>query len=268
MRRIILLLVIALIPAAAGMQISAEIKSLIDGYPEYVNYSMVLNDSPQEFKLSWVNSGSVGCLTRIRTDVLKDGELVYTSWSEELPVEAGDYRAFTSYWQPNESGNYTGEVKVYYCMLIYNGPELNFTALISNRTGLNPFSVTVGNDAENIRLKVTSNRDLSQVVVIPVDYPLGWVFESAAFNLSKNEAKTVDVRYASGIWKPESVKMLVTTPDGAYKAAVNYKLQENKGYDIKTLAICGLAFLVIMLAASIVFLHRKYSKISQVSGEK
>ena len=255
-----ILLLVLLASSAVAIQIRTEINGVIEGQIEYVDYRNAVYDSPQEFKVALVNTGSVGCLARVRVDVMNGDKLVYSAWSRELPVESGSSELFTSYWQPNESGNYTGDVRIYQCNMIYDGPELNFSAVISNKTAANPFEVKVNNNGDKIMVTVKSNVDLDGVAIIPEDYPLGWIVESSEVNLKKGEERTAEIRYSPGIWKPGDVKLLLSTSDGAYKASSTYRIREGSPYDVKDMLIFALGLACILLAAALVYTHYRRVK--------
>jgi len=261
---LVYLMLAAMISSAYALQVKTEIVGLVGGYMDYVDYDTNVKDGPQEFTINWINTGSVGCRMRFRFDITNANKSIDSAWSNELPIDAGASGLFHAYWKPNESGAYTARIRIYQCRTIKDGPEFNFTAVVSGAGGENPFNISVDNDMESIKLKVRSGRDFEKLIVVPEGYPIGWVVESADLNLTKDEEKTVVLGYFPEIWKPADVSFLVTTPDGAYSQRLTYKLQDRSGgYDIKTVALYALSLLCLMLVMALVFLHQKYRKISQ-----
>jgi hypothetical protein len=141
-----------------------------------------LNNGPvQEFVLRLENTGSVNCLARPRLDIYTSGEgdltdLAYTAWGSEEALMAGASREWRLY-SALPQGSYSAVLRTHYCNEIFKLGTLNFSAL-----GLDPDKsltidvLTVGENAMDLSVSGLDGK----VVVIPEDYPSGWIFEAAA----------------------------------------------------------------------------------------
>lgn len=267
MRFISFLLLVCLASSAAALRINTEIKGVVTGYIDYLDYEN-FTSGPQEFVVNYVNSGSVGCRVRFEFDIMRGNATVYTAWTKESPLDAGGADVFRSFFLPRESGDYTAKVRIHSCNMVEDGPEFNFTAYAPAGKSLNPFNFTVDNDMEFVRIKVESEMDFEKVVVIPENYPIGWIVEPVVFNVTGGGVREVFVRYRPQIWHPERMSFVVVSGDGLYRGAFNYSLRENRGFDVEKVIVYMLIFVCLVLAAAIVFREDAQPKISQKRRKK
>jgi hypothetical protein len=270
MRRAALCLIVLYSVSAGAMPLDVNVPETIRGVSQYASYGKEVSAQPQRFLLDWENQGSVSCRVRMRIDFLEEDVKVYTGWSAEKPIEPGDHGEFVVYFYPNMSGNYTARIFAYHCNTIEELKNASFSAYVprseANLTGnasnasarkanatapAAPFEIKTSNTNENVEFRVKSKTTLSELVIIPVKYPLGWIMESGkAGEIKAGEERSIDAPYVPSVWKPVEVVYEVSTLDGKYHQTVSVKLSEQKnGYSMEQVAIGLLIIAVLFLAA-------------------
>jgi len=244
----------------AAIIVRVYVRGIIDGNLAYIKFDKILNNTPLDLTIDWENQGSVGCRVRFRADFYHEAyskkEPVYIAWSKELPLEPGDHAPFEILFYPKNSGNYSAKIFVYYCNLIKEVKEINFTAYtkfekkekmikefknesFENLTSKNkttlpkkylPFEVIETKNTENyVEFKIKAKENLSNLAIIPVEYPLGWIFESKKVErFDKGEERYIRVGYVPSIFKERRIGFDLVTLDGKYHVVEYVNLKKKK----------------------------------------
>jgi hypothetical protein len=203
---------------ALSIKVNVNVKGEIGGYIEYMDYEKIVNGTIQNFFITWYNSESVGCTIRIRIDI-NDGNKTYTIWSDKKPVEPGDHRDFELFWIPQHTGNYSWNVLIYACNEIFSGPNGTFEVISLSSPKKTIIIKSAKSTAEGIEIKIKAESYAKDVVIIPTNFPLGWVVEHAKINeMKKGEERTVLVKYEPATPKNERVYFKAITMDGKYES--------------------------------------------------
>jgi hypothetical protein len=227
MKRI--LIIILFLFLIAGTANAIEIK---------VNISEVLNVTAYSFSdltnnifkgtYELYNTGSLGYKARIRIDILKEEHTLFTGWSDEKALMAGEMKTFEVYWYTAELGNYSIRTRIYY------GNEIRDL----NETKIEIKNVIPAKDVfqiknfrtydKSIKFTLISNQSLSDVIIIPTNYPTSWIFEQKKINLEANRRKIVVLPY-DGLFYSRPVTIMIFTEDGRYATTKTFQMEKEVG---------------------------------------
>lgn len=164
------------------------------------------------FSIESYNTGSVGYEPRVRLDLYKDGDK-FTAWSGRGESMPGDRENFRLYFFDNDGGEYDARVRVYGANEIFEqwfkvdkpAVQTSSNFRIENARTYNEF----------VMFDLVSDRAASDVVVMPSDYPTGWVFEQKELGgMKPGQKKTVKIAYEPSIWREANVTITVASKDG------------------------------------------------------
>lgn len=231
---------------ASAINLFIEIEPIIKGITYFVNYSAVVNHTPQKIWTYWEDKGSVRCTNQLRIDIYNgtgkklhktaeetidslnkenQNKLIYTAWSKPVPFHPGANNNIITYWYPyNLSANVTAQFRLYSCNEIYKKPPFTFEVLNwtsfpdINKTQKLFDKISIKNKGEtHIEITLTSREDITNLLVLPEKYPRGWLFEYAKITeLKKGKETKVNIPYTAGIWRPATVTLAFVTEDGAH----------------------------------------------------
>jgi hypothetical protein len=169
---IMVLLLLAGQAVALDLEISVEEE--VQGHAAWFSLS---NGPAQIFNVRWENIGSVNCLSRPRIDFMRVmgngtlGDLAYTAWGPEDRVLTGASREWQLYSSLPE-GDYAAVLRVYHCNEIFEHEPYLFSAPGSepgDEVSINGIEV----HKDYLDVLVSGNAE----VVVPEDYPSGWIFQ-------------------------------------------------------------------------------------------
>ena len=247
-----ILFCILLLPGPVlALKIEVNVKGKIGGHIEYFEMEKKV-DSVQNFLVQWYNTESVSCVSRIEFKV--EGKNYSESvWSEAKDMLPGISDYFEGYWIPPQKGNYTVKIIVHHCHQVIESDPINFSVY-----SLPQPKKTIEIEAKNlpgrkIQIRLKSEKDLKNVVVIPSNYPIGWIFNGRKIENLKAGETTIELDYEPSVWREEPVSFQAISLDGSYASNKTILiLKEEKtfwemhGYNLFLLA-------VLLLILSIVF---------------
>lgn len=180
------------------------------------------------FKVSFgvYNTGSVGYKARARLDVFNGSKLIFTGWSEEKSFTPSTRKTFTLYWLPSKRGKFNAEIRIYYANEIKTVKKIKFE--VKNVTlPSDVFEIkNLKTFSDEIEFDLISKESLKDVLIIPSDYPLGWIFEQKKIDdLMENEEKEVSIKYEPSLWKSTTLTLNIITSDGEYFTSKSLKLE-------------------------------------------
>jgi hypothetical protein len=250
--KILFLVLLFLVPGVLALDIKLNIDEKIDGHMPWLN---VTSFPPQKFAMTWENTGSIACRSMARIDFFREDERVYTSWGPESLLRTGESASWELYSFLNESG-YNFTVTVYHC----NEPfQLGPYELSIQKPGQAADSIKIVNsdaNEESVNVYVMAEKDLENVVVIPADYPTGWIFESGRIeSIRRGETKVVTMNYRPTLWEGAAVTFVAATEDGSYAQTkpVILRRQETD--------YSGIFFAILSIAIVTIYLYCKKPKI-------
>jgi hypothetical protein len=187
----LIFLALSLFSIANSILIEVEIPKSLEG--NFTSFSYDSSKDILKFWFEFYNSGSTAYRTRIRLDVFNDSKIVFTGWSDEKVLMPGDRKNFEIYWYTNSTGNFSARVRAYF------GNEI-FERRISLEKK-NSFSPEDVFEIKNFRtyddfivFDIKAKRNAKDVVILPSDFPLGWIFEQKKIDfLKEGEERTVAI---------------------------------------------------------------------------
>ena len=225
MTRICLFLgfILSLTGLVNALTLVVNIDETNEGYITYIDYSEEVSNSFQKISVDWQNSGSVNCHIQMRTSIIKDGQIIYTAWSDMKKMYAGSYDVFDMYYYDhNISGDFMADLKIYVCDEIFDGPKINFTIAensIKNLTGKIANSrqlieTSVRSDDKKIAIDITPTQDIDRLLIFPKDIRPGWRIAAKEINdLKAGETRTVTIEYKKGIEDEARLQFLLASPE-------------------------------------------------------
>lgn len=265
-KKTLLVLIFLLISAcitteASAAKLSIEILPTIKGTTYFVNYSEIINHTPQKIWTYWEDKGSVGCTNRLRIDIYNEtteklkktntgfidplnttnqNKLIYTAWSKPIPFHPGANDNLITYWYPyNLSGNFTAQFRLYSCNEIYEKPPftfevINWTKFPDAAESQALFEkISIKNKDENrIEITLKPKKDTDNLLILPQKYPRGWLFEHAKIDkLKKGKEHVINLNYIPGIWYPTNVTFSFVTEDGAHYIKKDFRIEKVESVD-------------------------------------
>lgn len=235
--KILLLISISLmlIPLASAYSVKIDILESFEGEPVF--FMANISENLVEFTTEFYNKGSVPYKARARIDIFDNNSLIFSGWSKEKPLMTGNRDIFRIFWYSENAGNFTALLRVYFGNEIFTYDSINVTI---NKT-------SVAEDAIEISVSEMSYSDIKfnieskskETVLIPYEYPTGWMFEQA---ISDN--KEVIINYEPSLWLPRSVSVYAVSSDGKYYGKEKFMLDvEENPYD----AIIGIFALIFRI---------------------
>lgn len=265
MKKIFLfLLFILLIPLLVlSPRIEVNVKGKIGGNIEYFEMNETTN-SLQKFVVQWYNSESASCRSRLEFEIYKnsynESAYIKSVWSEERDMTPGMSNSFEAYWIPSEEGNYSVKIIVHHCHEIIESDVMNFSV-----ESLPNWEEVMSIEAENIpgrkiQVKLKSDKDLENIIIVPTGYPLGWIFNGERIEKIKaGETITKELDYEPSIWNEENINIQAVSLDGKYSSEkINFALKEEK-YFWDEYGYIVLFLITSLLFASVIINLRLFS---------
>lgn len=228
--KIIIVLFILLIPSlVVGPKIEVNVKGEIGGYVEYFEMEKSVK-SVQKFLLQWYNSESISCMSRMEFEIYDSENYITSVWSGGKEMLPGVSRHFDAYWLPQKEGNYSVNIVIHHCQDIIESDPINFS-VESVPTAEKILIIEAKNLPEKkIEVKIKSNRDLKNVIIIPSDYPPGWLFNGENIENVKGGEEIIKVLdYEPSVWSEERLNIQAFSFDGKYSSEkIDFFLKEEK----------------------------------------
>jgi len=188
--------------------------------------------SNEVFKVGFelMNSGSLDYRARVRLNIMDDTDLYYTGWSEEVPLWPGQSEYFELYWYPvNITGNLTGKIRIYHANEIKEIEPFKFE-IKGITTPKKDIQITgLRTYEDRVEVSIRSNLELKDIIIIPSDYPYGWIFEQSKIDsIDENQEKRVELKYEPTIWKPTEVVIHVFTEDGEQYTSKSFLMEREE----------------------------------------
>ncbi len=245
---------------SADVPVVVKLTPYLERSVDYHNFSEEINNGYQKFVTNIYNIGSIGCLTRLRFDIYNstNHEIVDTVWSNQIPMEAGAFNTFETYWYPyNISGRLYSQMRIYQCNDIFEGPvsEFNVNNILddkSKKTDLIEEKILevkkLSNSESWIELEIKANSDLENIVFYTKSESFGWIFEDKKIDkINKNEIKYLKINYVPEIWKESKISINIFDEENNYFTNKDFYLEENNNLDTKDIIITILGIIIFLL---------------------
>ena len=191
------------------------------------SYDCVMNIV--EFNVESYNTGTIGYKSRTSIDIFNENGIVFKGWGKENTLMPGGRENSEIYWYTNSTGNFTVRVRIYYGNEIM---EKNFS-----------IEKNVSSDSENVFeirnfrtyddfvvFDVIPKNDVENVVFIPSNFPLGWIFEQTKIDsIRDGNTKTVSIIYKPSVWYERDIYLEIASDNGKYYTGEFFKLKKETG---------------------------------------
>lgn len=173
------------------------------------------------------NSGSVTYYTRARLDLMEDDKIIFTGWSERRLVTPGETQSYEVFW-PMKTGEYTPRLR------IYHGNEIKELFLEEQKYEESQtesiFEVSqIRVYQDRITFFIKSSRQVDNVIVVPHNYPLGWVIEQKEVGeMQENEFKKIILGYSVPQYTDIEINFIIVSADGKYMTIAKEKLDKEE----------------------------------------
>jgi hypothetical protein len=192
------------------------------------------------FKIEYYNTGSIPYKARVRLDIINSsgngngGDSVFTAWGQEKPLMPGDKDLITIYYYTNSSGKLLIRVRLYYGM---EYSDKYFIVEKKTASNSNPYNDTDSAYVSGIRTyddyivaDIHSIRDVKGLVLIPKDFPSGWIFPQVRIgDLMKDSDATVIIPYSPSLFVQRGVVMQVASIDGFTASERDFVMAKEHG---------------------------------------
>ena len=211
---------------ALAALIEVDILEVLDGDISSLNYDNSSNIV--EFTTELNNKGSVPYKSRIKIDVFDGDNVIFTSWSKENVLMPGDKKVFENYWF-GEGGIYDVKIRAYLGNEIKDYKK--FEISLKNVQPEDVFEIKNLRTYDDYMIfDVFTSRDTEDVVIMPSQYRLGWIFEQESIeSMHANSTKTVKISYYPGVWMSSDVKILVASDEGKYFSEESFEMEKITG---------------------------------------
>jgi len=182
-----------------------------------------------KFQFEFYNTGSTAYKARIRIDFLNDSKTLFTAWSNEKILMPGDRKNFEIYIYTNSTGNFTLRSRVYF------GNEIQEKFLKIEKK--NSFSHQDIFEIKNFRtyddfvvFDVKAKKSSKDIVILPHDFPLGWIFEQKKIDfLKEGEERTIALKYYPTVWSETNLTLIIASDEGKYKTERIFEMKKESG---------------------------------------
>lgn len=221
---LIFMSVVVFSTSAHAAQIEVEIPEEIGG--EARSFSKDVGDLT-EFKMEFYDIGSIPYTARMRVDLFKDSELIFTGWSGESEMTPGRRTNFDILWYGQETGKIDGRLRMYFANEIVNQEFVIEKGEMSSAESVFDVSSFRTHD-DYVIFDLVSEKDVGGVVVIPDDYPLGWVFEQVQIgDMKAGERKIVVLPYEPTLFVESTATIVVVSDAGAYVTYDDFEMRKD-----------------------------------------
>lgn len=224
-----ILFILLLIPPSNSQVISIGITENLEGKVTSMSYHPTIDDV-FTIKVEFTNTGSVAYKARGRLDIFHENDLLFTGWSTEEEFAPASMRNFLIYWYPYDlKGNFTGRLRVYYANEIMELDPIELNVLEIS-TPENVFKIQDFETYEDkIDISFKSNKTLNNVLIIPLKYPRGWIFEQKKIEkINENDLNRVMIPYEPSLWSPNEVVIGIVTEDGRYFTSESFMMEKEE----------------------------------------
>lgn len=225
---IFIILFILLSKIALSASIIVNINQDIKG--KIVHETQSISSNVVDFSSEFFNAGSVPYGARARIFVYKDGNLLFSGWSQSSNLMPGDRTHFDIFWYASNQGNYQSKLRVYFGNEMVESDLTNLT--ISNDS-MPQDTFTIQNLRmydNHVVFDLTSAVDASNVVLIPSNYMPGWMFEEKLVgNMSKGMKRTISLNYQPTIIMTSSLDLDAVSDGGKYYSEGKFTMQKGQG---------------------------------------
>ena len=204
-----------LVKAAYSSQVEVGVSQVLDGSIIAVSYDS--SSDPVNISEEFYNTGSVPYKARVKAEIFNSSDIIFSGWSSKEVFMPGDKKISDIYWYASSPGDYSAKLKVYFGDIIKEYKKIDFS-VDSVPESEDVFDISNFRTYDSyVLFDVQSSRNTSNVVIIPLDYTPGWIFEQKEIpSIAENSSKYIMLSYQPSLWAPSTVKMAIVSDGGRY----------------------------------------------------
>ncbi len=227
----IAMLAASLLTATAhSAKIDVNVLELINSEAKEINHDSYNN----VLKISYdvMNSGSIDYGTRVRLDIFNGTKYTTTLWSKEAVIIPGNRKTINLYWySPGEFETWTAKARLY---LAYEIKEIgNLTEISGKGNSANTLEISSMRVYENeikLRVKNQNDADAKNVILYPINYPAGWLFEQEEIgDIKAGSDKAAAIHYETSAFREREITLIAVSEDGKNYGTKTFTLKKEEG---------------------------------------
>jgi hypothetical protein len=225
---------ILILGISCAQVVDISIAEVIEIEIKDIDYSSTITDGkPFNVKVELYNSGSIGYKARIRLDIFDHDDLVFTGWGDEKHFVPGNQKIYDLYWYPSDlEGEFKTSIWVYYANEIKKIKPIKFQVKPTEETPGDILRIlNFRTYDEEIEFLLKGNKSLENIIIVPSNYPTGWIFEQTKIDkLESGSIEIVNLKYEPSLWKSSDVTINVFTEDGKYYTSKSFSLERETNF--------------------------------------
>ena len=224
-----LLFILILVPAACSTSIEVNVIELLDTNVKYIDCCM-LNSNVMSASYDVFNTGSVAYAARIRLDIMDGAKKVTSIWSSESLLNPGERDTINMYWYEPEDKTITASARLYRAYDIVDIGNITwvFNDASTSYDAIDIEKIRVYDD--KIKIKITAKNDTEKIVVYPVKYTAGWLFEQNVIeDVIAGKSRTLYMNYDAGVFHEAEITLVAVSEDGKYYGENTFLLKKETG---------------------------------------
>lgn len=224
-----LLFILMLVPAAFSTSVEVNVIELLNTDIKYIDCCM-LNSNVMSASYDVFNSGSVAYAARIRFDIVDETKKVTSIWSSESLLNPGERDTINMYWYEPEDKTITANARLYraYDIVDIGNVTWVFDDASTSSGAIDIEKIRVYDD--RIKIKITAENDTGKIIVYPVKYTAGWLFEQNVIeDVIAEKSRTVYMDYDAGVFREAEITLVAVSEDGKFYGEKTFLLKKESG---------------------------------------
>ena len=224
-----LLFILMLVPAAFSTSVEVNVIELLNTDIKYIDCCM-LNSNVMSASYDVFNSGSVAYAARIRLDIVDETKKVTSIWSSESLLNPGERDTINMYWYEPEDKTITANARLYraYDIVDLGNVTWFFDDASTSSGAIDIEKIRVYDD--RIKIKITAENDTGKIIVYPVKYTAGWLFEQNVIeDVIAEKSRTVYMDYDAGVFREAEITLVAVSEDGKFYGEKTFLLKKESG---------------------------------------
>ncbi|MCK5043177.1 MAG: hypothetical protein KAR51_04060, partial [Candidatus Aenigmarchaeota archaeon] len=202
---------------------------LLDTNVKYIDCCM-LNSNVMSASYDVFNTGSVAYAARIRLDMVDGAKKVTSIWSSESLLNPGERDTINMYWYEPEDKTITASARLYRAYDIVDIGNITwvFNDASTSYDALDIEKIRVYDD--KIKIKITAKNDTEKIIIYPVKYTAGWLFEQNVIeDVIAGKSRTLYMNYDAGVFREAEITLVAVSEDGKYYGENTFLLKKETG---------------------------------------
>ncbi len=235
---IFILVMISSISFVYGTAINVNVADVLDTTTKEIECCQ-LNNKVMVASYDVFNSGSVAHGARIRLDVFDksygDNKTI-PIWSAKHKLNPGQRETINLYWYEPSETIIVAKPKLYRAYEIIDLENITWDFNEIEQSELSFADEGVINldrihvYDNKITVKMTASGNVGRVIVYPIQYTKGWLFEQTVVDsVIANKTKVVPINYETGMFYENEITLVAVSLDGRYYGEQKFLLKKETG---------------------------------------